>query len=184
MSDTYYEDHKEAAEWARQMLASDALILDTETSGLDSTAEVVQIAIIDMQGRVILNALVQPIGDIPKAASAIHGITADAVQRAPMWGELWPVVRSILAEQTVIIYNADYDCRLLAQSCALAGYLFDYSMSTFKCAMHPYSAWVGDWNDYRGNYRWQRLPGGDHSALGDCWATLKVLQAMATQEAT
>lgn len=32
------------------------------------------------------------------------------------------------------------------------------------------------------NYRWQRLPGGDHSALGDCWATLKVLQKMAESE--
>jgi len=33
------------------------------------------------------------------------------------------------------------------------------------------------------NYRWQRLPGGDHSALSDCLATLKVLQAMAESEA-
>ena len=182
MSDTYHEDRREAADWARAMLASDALILDTETTGLDDTAEIVQIAIIDMQGRTILNAMVRPIGAIPKAASAIHGLTAEVVQVAPMWAELWPAIRSILTDRTVVIYNAAYDTRLLGQSCAFAGYLFDYSMSQFKCAMLHYSAWVGEWNGHRGDYRWQRLPGGDHSALGDCLATLKVLQAMAAQE--
>jgi DNA polymerase-3 subunit epsilon len=45
--------------------------------------------------------------------------------------------------------------------------------------MHWYSQWIGDWNDYHGNYKWQRLPGGDHSALGDCRATLAVLKQMA-----
>lgn len=182
MSETYYEDHQAAAHWARQMLASDALILDTETTGLDDTAEIVQIAIIDMSGRTILNCMVKPIGAIPQAASRIHGLTAEVVQQAPIWGSLWPVVRSILNGRTVIIYNAQYDTRLMAQSCVLAGYTFDYTISTFKCAMLPYSEWVGDWNDYRGNYRWQRLPGGDHSALGDCLATLKVLQKMAESE--
>ena len=51
--------------------------------------------------------------------------------------------------------------------------------STWECAMHPYSQWVGDWNDYHGSYRWQRLPGGDHTAIGDCHATYAVLQRMA-----
>ena len=29
------------------------------------------------------------------------------------------------------------------------------------------------------NDRWQKLPGGDHSALGDCRATLAILHEMA-----
>jgi DNA polymerase III subunit epsilon len=42
-----------------------------------------------------------------------------------------------------------------------------------------YSQWVGERNEYHGDYKWQRLPGGDHSALGDCKATLEVIEAMA-----
>jgi DNA polymerase-3 subunit epsilon len=47
--------------------------------------------------------------------------------------------------------------------------------------MHWYAQFVGDWNEYHGNYKWQRLPGGDHSALGDCRATLAVLKEMAAE---
>ena len=39
--------------------------------------------------------------------------------------------------------------------------------------------WVGEWNDYRGSFRWQKLQGGDHSALGDCIATLETIRKMA-----
>jgi hypothetical protein len=43
--------------------------------------------------------------------------------------------------------------------------------------MVPYSDWVGDWDDYWGNNRWQPL-GGDHRALGDCRAVLRRLAEM------
>lgn len=48
--------------------------------------------------------------------------------------------------------------------------------------MQWYSQFVGDWNDYYNNYRWQKLPSGDHSAIGDCRATLKVIEKMAATE--
>jgi DNA polymerase-3 subunit epsilon len=41
-----------------------------------------------------------------------------------------------------------------------------------------YSQFVGE-PGKRGGYKYQKLPGGDHSALGDCRATLKVLKDMA-----
>jgi hypothetical protein len=47
------------------------------------------------------------------------------------------------------------------------------------CAMSNYASFVGEWNDYHGNYKWQRLPGGDHSAIGDCLATLELIKKMA-----
>jgi DNA polymerase-3 subunit epsilon len=45
--------------------------------------------------------------------------------------------------------------------------------------MERYSTWYGDWSDYLGDYRYQALPGGDHTAAGDCLATLRVLTLMA-----
>lgn len=45
--------------------------------------------------------------------------------------------------------------------------------------MHLYSEFVGEWNDYFGNNKWQKLPGGDHSAVGDCLATLEVIKYIA-----
>ncbi len=46
--------------------------------------------------------------------------------------------------------------------------------------MIPYSDWVGDWNDYWGNYTWQPLNGG-HRARGDCFAVIGCFRAMAGQ---
>ncbi|MEM7803199.1 MAG: hypothetical protein AAF633_28675 [Chloroflexota bacterium] len=48
--------------------------------------------------------------------------------------------------------------------------------------MLRYSEYVGEWNSYRQSYKWQTLPAGDHSALGNCLATLGVIKEMASSE--
>ena len=44
--------------------------------------------------------------------------------------------------------------------------------------MRRYAAYVGE-PSKRGGYRSQKLPGGDHSALGDALATLRLIEEMA-----
>lgn len=53
----------------QKWLNSDYLIIDTETTGLDNNAEVIEIAIINMHGDVLLNSLVKPTCSIPAADS-------------------------------------------------------------------------------------------------------------------
>jgi len=55
-----------AAKWAREVLANkkDYVILDTETTGL-GCAEIVQIGIIDLDGKILLDSLVKPSIPIP-----------------------------------------------------------------------------------------------------------------------
>jgi DNA polymerase-3 subunit epsilon len=78
----------------------------------------------------------------------------------------------------VVIYNAEFDTRLLDQTCQRYGLdvLTDGGIK-FECAMLWYAQFVGDWSDYHGGYRWQPL-GGGHRALGDCQATLGVIREM------
>lgn len=179
-------DRAAAARWAWERLQDpDTLLLDTETTGLDSSAEIIQIAIIDMRGKVLLDALVRPNGDIPAGASAIHGITFKTVEDAPTFKALAPDIKSILDSRRCLIFNRDFDFRLLKQSALLDGidpFSAIPSSTQFECVMIPYSAWVGEWNGRYGNYRYQRLPSGDHSALGDCLATRRVLFQMAGLE--
>ncbi|WP_129677706.1 3'-5' exonuclease [Candidatus Chloroploca sp. Khr17] len=179
-------DRAKASAWARETLArTNVVILDTETTGLDDEAEIVQLAMIDlhnadaMSGGVFLDTLIRPSRPIPPAATAIHGITDAMVSNAPTMAEILPLFISLIKHRTVLIYNAEYDLRLLQQSGVpnLAGYA-----ATFVCVMQWYSLYVGDFSEYYGSYRWQRLPGGDHTALGDCRATLAVLKRMAGVE--
>lgn len=180
----YDEDRAAAAAWARDILArDDVLILDTETTGLNTEAEIVQLAIIGTDGEVILDTLVKPLDDIPAAATAIHGIDARRVRHAPYFETLWEAITEIIEGNTLIIYNAGFDVAMLRQCCKrllISSSSFFEDMSV-HCAMHWYSQFVGDWHDYHQSYTWQRLPGGDHSALGDCRATLAVLKEMASE---
>lgn len=164
-----------AAQWARDVLADGtALILDSETSGLGSDARICQLAVIDLRGNKLLDTFVNPQIKIPEDAIVIHGITDDMVKDAPTIKDLDLL---FLEANLVIIYNADFDLRLLEQS----GY--DTKHVEAMCAMTAYSKFIGDWNDYHKSYRWQKLPAVKgyqaHSALGDCFATLALIKQMA-----
>lgn len=168
------------------------VILDTETTGLDGDAEICQIAIINSAGDVLLDTLVKPVHFIPAAATAVHGITNDMVANAPAFP--LDTIYELIAEQNVIVYNVDYDQRLLYQSVAAASmFTCDWAgISNWYCAMTHFAEVYGDWNDYHGNYRWQTLHKAcvhygipltkAHSALDDALATLEVCRAMARQE--
>lgn len=47
-----------------------------------------------------------------------------------------------------------------------------------ECAMQQWAIWCGDYSEYHGNYKWQKLNGG-HRALEDCRACLTLLHQMA-----
>lgn len=152
------------------------VILDTETTGL-YPCEIVQIAIIDLSGKTLLNTLVKPTRKIESGAAAIHGITENTVANAPTFKEIYEQVKSIINHKTVLIYNASFDSPTLDLCCSVYGLsMFEYNEF---CIMELYSEFVGEWNDYFGSNKWQKLPGGDHSALGDCLATLEVIKYIA-----
>ena len=45
---------------ARQVIAQNPVYLDTETTGLEKTDEIVEISIVDDSGQVLLDSLVKP----------------------------------------------------------------------------------------------------------------------------
>lgn len=174
---------------ARQWLLG-CHILDTETTGLDDSAEIVEISIIDQNGSVVLDTLVKPLNPIPAEVTAIHGITNDMVANAPSWAAIHDRVLSILTSKPLVIYNADYDLRMLAQTAKLYGLRDSLNGLSAGCAMSAYAEFYGEWNETRGDYRWQRLAnaarqqgvvvdGKAHRALADVKMTLGIIKAMA-----
>lgn len=173
-------EHDQAVSWAQAALAiPDAVILDTETTGLDFDSEVVQIAVLAITGEVLLDTYVRPKQPIPASATRIHHITDDMVAQAPTMVELYPRLLEILTDRTVYIYNSDFDVRLIGQSIGKAMALENNIY--IRDVMAPYSVYWGEWSEYHQAYKWQRLPGGDHSALGDCRAVLQLLKEMANE---
>jgi len=178
-------DRQQVIDWARKLIARDDwCVLDTETTGLEYTAEACQIAVVAPSGQVLLDTLVKPSRPIPLAAQRIHQITDAMVASAPTFADIAPTLRECLSGLTVVIYNAAYDERVLEQSALACGLTIEvpiFGAFVYECAMQQYAVYYGDWSSYFGAYKFRPLPGGDHTALGDCRATLNLIRRMAGQ---
>lgn len=160
--------------------------LDTETTGLHGGAdEIVEIAIINDDGQVLINSLVKPIHNKTwKDAQQIHGISPDDVVNAPTLVDLMPSILKAIKNQTVVIYNANFDV------CFFSSDTFEFSK--VECCMLDFAEELGEWNDYRQSYRWHKLidaaghvdhewSGDAHRALADTQATRSVWQWLQEQ---
>jgi DNA polymerase III subunit epsilon len=147
---------QQAIQAARQVVAQNPIYLDTETTGLERTDEIIEISIVDDAGQVLLNSLVRPSQSIPAAATRIHGITNDMVQKAPAWPILWQQVRPLLLGKTIVAYNSDYDHRLLQQSHACYRLPWRDKLNFFDL-LKLYAQYRAEWDPNRRSWRYFSL---------------------------
>ncbi len=171
-------DKNAAILWAREIIANpnNYYILDTETTGLENP-EVIELAMIDLHGSMIVDQRLRPKSWIDPSAARVHGITNEMLVNCPEWGLIADRLGTILNERTVLIYNANFDNVAICNSYNAHGVYYPGFAS--ECVMEWFSQFIGEWNNIQGRYRWQKLPSGDHSAIGDCLATLEVIKGMA-----
>jgi DNA polymerase III epsilon subunit-like protein len=180
-------DRRESALWARRLLdaSTPVVLLDTETTSLSGV--MVQVSVVALDGTVLLNTLVKPHAEIEPGAQEIHGISSAMVECAPPFAELVDLLGSLLHGRIVVAYNAGFDSdvfqrelgRLYAGQPDIWQRVADWMRRVqWEDAMEPWSAFVGDYSEYWGNYRWQPL-GGSHDAAADCLELLRILRLMA-----
>lgn len=174
---------------AQKVIERRPIYLDTETTGLDKNAEIVEIAIIDDHGDTLYHSLVKPSQPIPADATRVHHITNEMVQGSPNWFTLWPEVRGILQGRIIVIYNAEYDIRLMQQSYTrYTGQPYKDRFNAFDL-LKLYSEFRGEWNPMRRAYKFHslddagkqcsiKLPNA-HRALADTLLTRAVLHHIA-----
>jgi CBS domain-containing protein len=98
--------------------ALQALVLDTETTGLDvKQARVVEIGIAGHGQPVEWSSLIRPDIPIPAKSTAIHGIDDAMVQHAPRFGDVWRETARIIGNQVVIGHSFGFDLAILKREC-------------------------------------------------------------------
>ena len=175
--------------WLPLVDREDVLVLDTETTGLGSSAEVIDLAVIDTTGAVRLDTLIMPNDNIPADASAVHGLTRRMLEKAgaPWWPDVHGRLADVLAgANVVLIYNAEFDTRVLHQTAARHGLKLP-AFST-RCVMLEYAKYRNVPGRY-GDAKWHKLleaaayegvpTGGAHRALADAQMTLGLVRAVA-----
>ncbi|HSB67558.1 MAG TPA: 3'-5' exonuclease [Anaerolineales bacterium] len=174
---------------ARALLESNPVYLDTETTGMHFTSEVIEIGIIDDQGQVLFDQLVRPRGKMDPAAGRVHGITLEMLVGAPTWEQVWPQAEAVLAGKRIGVYNVEFDLRLMKQTHLRSWLTWSLPEANFFDIMKLYARFHGDWDPIRKSYRYQsleiagrqcgiRLPNA-HRAVDDCHLTRALLHYMA-----
>jgi DNA polymerase III subunit epsilon len=177
-----------AAAIARSILEKNPVFLDTETTGVSSTDEIIEISIIDSDGSPLIETLVKPSRPIPAEATAIHGITNEEVASARTWPAVWPLVRGALFGRVVVIYNQEFDLRMMAQSHARYNLPWKERLNTFDL-LKLYAEFRGEWDSNRRSYRFHSLASAGrqckislpnaHRSTADTLLTRAVLHYMA-----
>ena len=170
---------------ATPLIALDAVVLDTETTGLDAAkARIVEVAAVRLTaGRLsaddVFRRLVQPGVPIPAVATAVHHIDDDMLADAPTFAAVWPDLLAFASDAVVIGHTIGFDLAILKRECERAGISFPLprALDTQLLAqvtepnlagftLEQLAVWLGvDMTDR-------------HSALGDAMTTARIFIAL------
>lgn len=176
-----------AARLAHTWLSQDPVFLDTETTGLDDTAQALEIGLVNARGETIFETRLKPTVGIDPAAAAVHGIRDDELASAPSWPDIAPQLQHHIGRRPLVIFNADFDTRILKQTAAAhndpAGWL---DTLIVHCAMQLSAGYYGPTNRYgtislasaasQAGLNWS---GRAHSAVADAVMTARVVSDIA-----
>lgn len=98
---------------------SRALVLDTETTGLDPVTgdRVLEVAAVELVNLVptgqTFHVVIDPERDVPEEASRIHGFTREMLIGKPKFAEILPALLEFLGDDPVVAHNASFDFNFL-----------------------------------------------------------------------
>ncbi len=98
---------------AQRWVALEPLVLDTETTGLGERDQVIELAVTDIRGAVLLCTRLRPTVEIDPQAMGVHGITETELSNEPTWTQVAPALARLLSGRHLVIFNSSFDSRML-----------------------------------------------------------------------
>ena len=95
------------------------LVLDTETTGLDPKDghRVIELACVELVNFIPTGTswhwYFNPERDVPKAATDVHGLTAQFLADKPLFGDVVQEIAGLLCDAHLVIHNAPFDVGFL-----------------------------------------------------------------------
>lgn len=174
-------DKIHAISQARAWLKQQPLFLDTETTGLRNFDEIIDLALIDSDGAVLIDTLIRPTTPIDARATAIHGITNEDIVDAPGFDEIIVNLVKLTENRLVLIYNASFDQRLLRQSAAARRLGKPFAFCQVACTMRLYTEFHGEKQPLgkAAQHLGIELPPDLHRAAADAMLCREIVEAMA-----
>ena len=171
--------------YSTPLSALDAVVLDTETTGLDARiARIIQIGAVRIHGARIdmddtFDELINPGIAIPPETTKVHGISDSDVRGAPSFAELEPRFASFIGHSIIVGHTLSFDMAMFKREYGLADkpwraprmldvrWLARLASPTLAhYDLDGLCAWLGIENEAR------------HTGLGDAIATARVFAAL------
>lgn len=161
---------------------SDIIVIDTETTGLTPYDEILQLSIIDGNGKTLLNELYRPLNHTEwKMAEKINGISYDMVKnKKHISDDLDRIVSIISKAKKIVGYNVSFDLNMLMQNLTIFTSIqkceiFDvYRNYKYLASLNKLPVLSRHTLKNVSEYFGYRVPAGEslHDALTDVKATL------------
>jgi DNA polymerase-3 subunit epsilon/CBS domain-containing protein len=170
---------------ATPLIALDAVVIDTETTGLDpAKARLIEIGAVRLTSgqvdeRTTYRSLVHPGEPIPQAATKIHGIADEHVRDAPIFSRAWPDFRQFAGDAVLIGHTLGFDLAVFRNECARFGIDFVRPRTLDTRLLAQVAA--PDLADYtlEGLSAWLGVTMGErHSAVGDAITSARIFRAL------
>ncbi len=124
--------------WLSDLFREGFVVIDTETTGLGASDEIIEIAAVVSDGSLLMQSLVRPkSARIQPAAQRVHGLSASDLSAAPRWPEVLAKLLVALDGRRVLAWNAPFDERLAIQTSK--AWRLPHDLPPFECAMRAYA---------------------------------------------
>lgn len=171
--------------YSTPLTALEAVVLDTETTGLDArVARIVQIGAVRLHGARIdaqdrFDTLVNPGVPIPPVTTGIHGISDADVADAPRFAELEDQFSAYIGHSILIGHTLSFDLAMLKREYSLAGKPWrEPRMLDVRWLARVAAPTLAHY-DLDGLCAWLSISvEGRHTALGDALATAKIFTSL------
>ncbi len=131
-----------AKSWAHRLVQRDDwVVIDVETTGLGTQAEIVEVALVGPRAETLLDTMVRPRTPPGPGALRVHGLSADVLCQSSPFEEVHRSLADLLTGRFVIAYNAAFDRHALDNTCRISG--VSRISCTWDCAMARYEQWRG-----------------------------------------
>ena len=160
---------------------TDFTAIDLETSGLDPWKhDILEIGALKYRNNEKIDCFhsyVLPKNSIPREATKINGIDIFTVLGAPLFSQLQDKFLAFLGEDMLLGYNVKFDIRFIQSHSQIILENPQYDVLNFIRIVSPNEQ---SYKLEALRYKY-KLYGVAHSALGDCEATVQLMQLFADQ---
>jgi len=152
-------------------------VLDTETTGLDPAAghRVIEIGCVELENHIAtdrsLQVYLDPERDIPEDSFRIHGISGEFLAGKPKFAEIADEFLAFIAEDTLVIHNAEFDLKFLNAElarCGLPPIPASRAIDTVALARQRFPGAQANLNALCRRFEIDLSDRGLHGALVDC----------------